>query len=163
MEILKGLAEQVAIQYMKKTAETAGNATCLRDKCGSIIVKENKIIGIGFNSPPYNLESQRRCNNNKSKYDEKVKDKTCCIHAEQRAVMDALIYNKDLLVNSALYFTRIDATGNIIISGEPYCTICSKITLDSGIKEFVLWQDKRIVVYNTEEYNDLSFKYKKHD
>ena len=37
------------------------NSSCLRARCGSVIVNDNEIIGRGFNSPTRNLESQRRC------------------------------------------------------------------------------------------------------
>jgi len=34
------------------------------------------------------------------------------------------------------------------------------MTLDIGIKEFVLWHEKGFCVYDTDEYNVLSFGYK---
>ena len=86
-------------------------------------------------------------------------DKTCCIHAEQRAIMDALSKNPIKLIGSRLYFIRLDDKDNTSKAGEPYCTICSKMALDVGISEFVLWNDKGVCVYETEEYNILSFQY----
>ena len=62
------------------------------------------------------------------------------------------------IIGSRLYFIRLDPTGNKIKAGEPYCTICSKMALDVGIAEFALWHKGGICVYNTEEYNLLSFK-----
>ena len=44
---------------------------------------------------------------------------------------------------------------------NPYCTIYSKMALDSGVAEFILWQNKGICVYNTKEYNALSFQFKR--
>jgi deoxycytidylate deaminase len=97
---------------------------------------------------------------NKDSLDKKVTDKTCCVHAEQRAIMDALKSNSKKLENSRLYFTRIDKKGNQKFAGEPYCTMCSKMTLDAGISEFVLYHKEGIAVYDAEEYNDLSFMFK---
>lgn len=148
--------------YFDEAIKEALKSTCLKSKCGSVIIKDRKIIGKGFNSPPKNLESQRKCLQNKKKIDEKVTDKTCCIHAEQRAIIDALKNNSKKIDNSVIYFIRIDKNGNKTFSGKPYCTICSKMALDVGIKEFVLWHEKGICIYNTEEYNLLSFNYKKH-
>lgn len=139
---------------------TALKATCLRDKCGSIIVKDNKIIWSGFNSPPANQENQRRCNIDKSTYHKKVKDTTCCIHAEQRAIMDALKNHPDKIKWSRLYFVRLDINWNISSCGKPYCTICSKMTLDSWVSEFVLLHTEWIAIYTSDEYNILSFEYK---
>lgn len=55
---------------------------------------------------------------------------------------------------------RLDEYNGKIISGKPYCTICSKLALDVGISEFVLWHNEGICVYNTIEYNEISFGYK---
>jgi len=143
--------------YINAAIEIAKKATCLRSKCGAIIVKNGEIIGKGFNSPPKNLESQRRCKKEKSEYTEKITDKTCCIHAEQRAVTDALMKNPTKLEGSTLFFARLDLQNNFLYAGEPYCTICSKFVLDTGIKKFILWHERGMVEYDTQEYNDISF------
>ena len=85
-------------------------------------------------------------------------DKTCCIHAEQRAIIDTLT-NKENIEGSDLYFTSVDKK-NIVYSENPYCTICSKLALDIGIKNFILWHKEGIRAYDAEEYNNLSFNYK---
>lgn len=159
MEYLQGQAEQNALHFMKIAAQEAKKSTCQRLRCGSIIVQNNTIIGSGFNSPPANIESQRRCLNEKSAYHSKITDKTCCIHAEQRATMDVLRNKPDQIEGSILYFVRLNNNDNISKAGKPYCTICSKIALDVGVKKFVLWHDDGICVYDTDEYNDLSYKY----
>ena len=160
MKYLKDNDEKEAIKYLNMCAKLAKKATCLRRKGGSIIVKDKEIIGEGFNSPVSNLESQRRCNIDKDTYNKKITDKTCCIHAEQRAIINALKTNANKIEGSRLYFNAVDENGNIVKAGKPYCTICSKFALDTGIKEFVLWHEEGVCVYNTEEYNNLSYQYK---
>jgi len=145
--------------FLNLTSEIAHQATCLRDKCWSIVVKNKEIIWSGFNSPPANQEDQRRCNCDKSIYHPKVKDQTCCIHAEQRAIMDTLKTHPDKINWSRLYFVRLDKNWDIEAAGKPYCTICSKMTLDSWISEFVLLHKEWICIYTTGEYNKLSFEY----
>ncbi|MCF7834619.1 hypothetical protein K9M48_00990 [Candidatus Gracilibacteria bacterium] len=159
MKYVTGEELETVNHFLNLTKEIAKQATCLRDKCGSIIVKDNKIIGSGFNSPPNNQENQRRCNCDKSTYHPKIKDTTCCIHAEQRAIMDALKNNPNKIIGSRLYFVRLNSYGNIKPSGKPYCTICSKMTLDSGVSEFVLLHLEGACIYDTDEYNTLSFSY----
>ena len=159
MKLLIGPEHTQAEIFMQKATEIAQKATCERSKCGCIIVKEGKIIGKGFNSPAQNLESQRRCHCDKGQYHKKVTDKTCCIHAEQRAILDALKSASDQLPGSDLYFIRLDQKGEITKAGEPYCTICSKMALEVGIKSFHLWHSKGIIAYDTEEYNILSYQY----
>lgn len=73
--------------------------------------------------------------------------------------MDALRKNPDKIVSSRLYFIRLDENETPSKAGQPYCTICSKMALDTGISEFVLWHKKGICVYDTQEYNALSFRY----
>ncbi|MEK6952356.1 MAG: hypothetical protein AABX29_05045 [Nanoarchaeota archaeon] len=159
MRYLSGNEEKKVFEYINKTVQIALNSTCQRAKCGSIIVKNNEIIGSGFNSPPQNREDQRRCSYSKDVYSKKVTDKTCCVHAEQRAIIGALKNNPDKIVGSRLYFIRLDNDNNKPLrAGKPYCTHCSKLALDVGISEFVLWHEKGICVYDTEEYNLLSFQ-----
>ncbi len=160
MRYLSGEEEKKALEYINKAAQIASDATCERSKCGSVIVNNNEIIGSGFNSPPQNREDQRKCSYSKDSYHEKVTDKTCCVHAEQRAIMDALRTNPDKIIGSRLYFIRLDNDGTPSRAGKPYCTICSKMALDAGIEEFVLWHDEGVCVYKTDEYNSLSFQYK---
>jgi len=159
MKILEGKESESALELLLRTADVAKNATCLRAKCGSLIIKDNRIIGVGFNSPPGDLESQRRCHCEKDSYHKKVTDKTCCMHAEERAIKDALASYPDKLKGSRLYFVRLK-NEQPARSGKPYCTKCSKAALDAGIAEFVLWHKEGITVYNTEEYNKLSYEYK---
>lgn len=158
MRLLTGAqAEQAGLEY-KQAIAVAREATCRRSKCGAVIVKDGEVIGRGYNSPPGDLESQRRCAIDKSEYGEAFKsDRTCCIHAEQRAIIDASARNPEKLIASRLYFIRLDGEDRPKKSGRPYCTHCSKLALDAGVAEFVLWHDEGICVYETEEYNDLSY------
>lgn len=148
------------MDFIDLAVKIAKQSTCERSKCGSIIIKDNQIIGQGFNSPPNNSESQRKCNNNKDSYHKKVTDKTCCIHAEQRAIMDALAKNPEKMKDSKLYFIRLDENNNKTEAGNPYCTICSKMALDAGIKYFILLHENGIKEYPTDEYNSLSYNFK---
>ncbi len=159
MVYLSGKEKEEALKFMGEAVIVAKNATCKRAKCGFVIVKEGLIIGKGFNSPPFGLEEQRKCENNKENYDRKVSDKTCCIHAEQRAVIDALRNYPGQVEGSVLYFIRLDEEGGKSFSGKPYCTHCSKLALDVGVKSFVLYHEEGVCAYDTKEYNLISYQY----
>lgn len=180
MNILEGEEKNVAEQWFKHCVMAAMESTCLRHRCGAVIRKSeisyyekiegkrydrmnmdvsDHLLSFGWNSPPRNLESQRRCLENKAKLHTKITDKTCCVHAEQRAIMEALKNNAGALPGARIYFARIDDEGNMVESGEPYCTICSKMALDVGIKEWVLWHPRGITLYDSEEYNKLSYQF----
>ena len=94
MEYLKDQQEKEAIRWMNEAAEVAKRAMCFQAKCGTVIVKNNEIIGEGYNAPPLDKEENRMCNNKsgpgKPKY-----DRTCCMHAEWRAILDGLKRNSE--------------------------------------------------------------------
>jgi deoxycytidylate deaminase len=146
-------------RYFKKAAEIASRATCYRAKCGSVIVsKDGLVIGSGFNAPPLNDESQRKCNfecnsDIKPKY-----DKTCCVHAEWNAIIDALKNHPDKVIGSTLYFMRISDDGSFTDAGKPFCTVCSRLALQSGVAKFGLWNDGP-QMFDTRKYNLKSYDY----
>lgn len=74
-------------------------------------------------------------------------------------MINALRNNPDKLIGSILYFIRLNEDKTPARAGKPYCTICSKMALDVGIAKFVLWHDQGICIYNTDEYNNLSYQY----
>ena len=159
MRVLQEAEELLTRAILEETAQLAQQASCLRSRCGSIIVCGTEIIGRGVNTPAGGTEAQRRCTHDKTAYHAKVTDKTCCVHAEQRAIMDALRTHPEKLVGARLLFVRLASDGTVARAGAPYCTICSKMALDVGINEFVLWHEQGIMVYDTQEYNALSFTY----
>jgi len=146
-------------RFFSATQEESLKSTCQRRKCGAVLVREGEIIGRGFNSPPRNLESQRRCHLDKDSLDSKVTDKTCCIHAEQRAISDAK-NRHETIEGAVMYFTSVDNAGNRLASGKPYCTSCSKMALDEGVKIWILEHEIGIFAYSAEEYNNISFGYR---
>lgn len=148
-------------KYFKLAAEVAKGATCERARCGSVIAdKTGVVIGKGYNAPPLDDEAQRTCNTRldlslKPKY-----DKTCCVHAEWNAIIDACKTNGDKLSGATLYFMRIDEAGNFTEAGEPYCTVCSRLAMQSGVSVFGLWNDGPDMI-DTSEYNRRSYEYYK--
>jgi len=155
MKYLKGKALKEARVYFDIAVEVAKMSKCLRAKSGYIIVND-MVIGMGFNSPPGN-RTIKRCLKPDLPLGFKS-DKTCCVHAEDRAIRDALRNYPLKVPDSRLYYIRLDMKDNILYAGTPYCTWCSKTALDVGIAEFVLWHEKGICVYGTKEYNKLSFR-----
>lgn len=156
-----------AERFLTRAQEVARKrATCTRAKCGAVIVRDGEVIGEGYNSPPAEDESQRRCANAKDGYHPKVTDKTCCVHAEERAIMDALRKgNGERLRGATLYFARYYADGAMRRMGDkdgkaqPYCTICTKMMHDVGIAEFVLFHRDGVVAIPAPEYLERSYGY----
>lgn len=148
---------EVAERHFNMLVNTAAKSTCHRSKCGSILLsKENKVIGVGYNSMPCNVKAACFKDGLAPGF---KSDKTCCVHAEQRAIMDALKKNPDDVEGSLLLFIRLDDNDAPKHSGEPYCTICSKFALDAGVGKFALWHKEGWTAYDTDYYNELSFQY----
>lgn len=159
------------MQIIKETFQFKGNinelisvakkSTCKRSKCGSVIVTNpisGFVIGRGYNSMPCDITGD--CFKDKLAPTFKS-DRTCCVHAEQRAILNA--YQTGFgssLPGSTLIFIRLDENGKPKHSGAPYCSICSKMVLDVGIAYFVLWHKEGWTAYDAFEYNELTFKYK---
>lgn len=149
---------EIEDQIFQHLVSVAKKATCHRSKCGSLIIAaDGQIIGEGYNSMPCNAVED--CF--KDGLDPTFKsDKTCCVHAEQRAIMDAVKRFPDKITGSILLFIRLDEQDNPKHSGNPYCTICSKLALDAGISRFLLWHKEGWTSYDTKFYNECSFQYK---
>jgi len=159
MRRVTGADLKLVMPFVQAAADEAAKATCLRDKCGSAVVSRRKIIGRGYNSPPLDDEANRQCNKDWD-YSRKPKaDKTCCVHAEWRAVLEAAKTHPKLLNGSTLYFMRIDKAGRMTDASEPYCTECSRLILDNGISEVALWNNNGVDLYEAQEYNRLSYKF----
>lgn len=148
----------LAERYFEEASNEAKKSLCLRDKCGAIIVSDGKVVGRGYNAPPNDDLALRRCDLNIIQSPKPKSDRTCCVHAEWRAIIDAIRHEKKL-DGSTLFFTRVDRDGNILKSGQPYCTVCSRLALDNGVGFFALWHENGIGIYDTKEYDELSYRF----
>ena len=159
MKILTDEEEKEAVRWFREAAGVAVKSLCLRRKCGSVVVKNGKIIGAGFNSPPQNKTELRICLDEYEIPAGFRHDRTCCVHAEQRAISEAVRGGEDM--NGArIYFADVDSDGNMLRANTPKCTICSRAALDVGIAEFYLYGDDGVRSYPTDEYNRLSYEHK---
>jgi deoxycytidylate deaminase len=158
MEMLIQENANDSLRWLDAAAEKAKEALCLRAKCGSVIVKNGEIIGAGYNAPPQDNLAFRTCMNEYELPKNYRYDHTCCMHAEWRAIFDALKNHPDKIKGSTLYFNRVDENGQPKKSGKPYCTVCSRLALDNGVEYFVLRHEDGVGVYPTDEYDRLSYQ-----
>jgi deoxycytidylate deaminase len=96
----------------------------------------------------------------KKSFHKKVTDKTCCVHAEQRAIMAALQSFPEMIIDSVLYFMQVDEQGEQLPVDRPYLDLCSSMILDAEISGIVLLHSDGIYYYDVVAYNDLCFGYK---
>ena len=158
MRILEGTEAQEALTWFERCAKVASRSLCLRALCGSIIVKGGELIAEGFNSPPQNKDEYRTCLN---EYDIPAgfrHDRTCCIHAEQRAIENATRAGKDV-AGARIYFVAIDNDGNKLMTEHLKCTICSRAVLDAGIAEFAFYAADGVRIFDAADVDALSYNY----
>ena len=58
-----------------------------------------------------------------------------------------------------LRFMRVDNEGNFTDAGDPFCTTCSRLALESGVGKFALWNAGGADIYEAAEYNQKSYKF----
>lgn len=167
--LLRGVdlrSEEARHLYWARIAcDAAMLSLCRVARCGAAIVGRSEFIAdplfagsllsVGFNQPPGGI-AHRRCHQTSPSKRHPKADRTCCVHAEVKAILNV---DRSRLQDSTLYFVRVDAEGNLQPSGRPYCTGCSKLALEVGIGKWVLWHADGPREYAAEEYNDLSHNY----
>jgi dCMP deaminase len=111
---------------------TKNRSNCIKRKVGCLLVKDNRILSLGYNGTPTNTKNCyeggcKRCMDQYSKKDEenssgKALDSCMCLHAEENAL---LFVNKNDLIDSTMYVTLIP------------CISCVKKILQCKIKRIV--------------------------
>lgn len=129
---------------MEKAIETSIGSTCSRRKVGAVIYNGSTYLGKGANKTN-DREQCRNCyrsaNNIPSGYE---LDKCYAVHAEQRAILDAIANEKfNELKGSTLYVTTFP------------CVTCMKLLIEVGVTT---------IVYHTEYNSEMAKKLaKKHN
>lgn len=165
MRRVSGEQFESILPYFKAAAKIALRSNCHKGSCGAVIVKDGEIIGKGYVGPPKGLEQNRTCDCDDD-YDYSLKiryDKTCCVHAEWRAILDATKHHGSKINGASLYFVRVDENGGFKDSSKPLCTVCSRLSLEAGLKDFALYNNNGADVYNTDEYDRASYAYYKNN
>jgi deoxycytidylate deaminase len=142
-----------AEEYLRMAVDVAMSSTCFRSKSGCVIMNDGELIGSGYNSPPNGMTLEE-CFKDRVKLN---KDRTCCVHAEQRAIFNALRHKPVKLPGSSIYYVRLDLNDNELLNDDPDCSMCSKVVYDVGISEFIMRKREGVVAYSAREFNDVSF------
>ena len=96
-------------------------SNCMKRSVGAVLVKNNQVIGMGYNGTPYEMKNCfddgcERCNNNTKQGIEL--DQCLCLHAEQSAILEA--------------GTARTTGADIYVTAFP-CLECAKIILTAVI------------------------------
>lgn len=138
--------------WLSRAAIEARRATCEKARCGAVLVLQDTCVGMGFNGPAPG--ALRRCDIAVPSSRRPRSDRTCCVHAEWRALIKSWP-----TVGATLVFARVDDTGQRVSSGLPYCTVCSRLALECGVKSWVLEHSGVACEYDALAYDELSHQY----
>jgi len=102
-------------------------STCLRRQVGAVIVKDNHILATGYNGVPSGIShcADVGCLRAKLNVPSGQRHELCRgLHAEQNAIIQSAKYG--VSINDSTIYTNT----------KP-CSICTKMIINSGIKEIV--------------------------
>lgn len=142
-------------KFMRIAAEEAEKSGCKKSKRGSLVVKDGKILGRGYVKPTI----EKLCNPciREGIHTNGQAELCCAIHAEQLAILNAL-KSGESLEGSVIYHIKVK-NGEVRPAKGLSCTICSRLILETGIKEFILLFEDGYRAYTAREANELSFNY----
>lgn len=102
-------------------------------KVGAVLVKDNHILGTGFNGFPQGIKDNARLFVREQKL-------AIVVHAEMNAVLFAA--RKGIAIaDSTLYVAACDTLGAPAWGGPP-CVRCLVECMQAGVKEYVSWPKK---------------------
>jgi dCMP deaminase len=138
-------------QYFSSIALLTGErSNCIRRKVGCIIVKDNRILSLGYNGTPRGMKNCfeggcKRCvehHNNLTSSGQSL-DTCLCLHAEE---------------NAMLYLSINDMEGSIMYVSIMPCLSCAKKIIQCGIKKVIYvenYSETDIFTINILEESDI--------
>ena len=113
--------------FMDIAAVVASRGNCLKRKNGAVIVKDKRIISTGYNGTPRSIKNCNeggcpRCNSLAPSGE--GLGKCYCSHSEENAIVQAAYHG--VSTKDAIIYTTFSP-----------CLLCSKLIINSGIKEVV--------------------------
>ncbi|MFA5049510.1 MAG: deaminase [Candidatus Micrarchaeia archaeon] len=113
--------------FMNIAKQVATRSNCVKRKVAAIIIKDKRIISTGYNGTPRGTKNCNeggcpRCNNFSDSG--KNLDECLCAHGEENAIVQAAYHG-------------ISINGGILYTTFSPCLYCSRMIINSGIKEVV--------------------------
>jgi dCMP deaminase len=137
--------------FLKIALSVAQRSTCLRRKFGAVIVKENTIVGTGYNGNARGVINCHEvgCIKNIMELPQgKAYDYCPAVHAEENAIINS---NRSDRIDSTLYIAGIDSKGDFTIALP--CQRCQRKIINSQIKEvIILKNDGMPMIFNVRDY-----------
>lgn len=137
--------------YIKIALTVSKRSTCLKRHYGAVIVNNDEIIATGYNGNPRGLQNccdKGFCNRMNKPHNSGDYSDCYSVHAEQNAMLSAA--RKDM-IGATLYLAAEEEINSEYCGGAVFgktyqeirigvapCPICTRMILNSGIKEVVV-------------------------
>lgn len=122
--------------FLKIALAVAARSTCLRRKFGAVIVKENTIVGTGYNGTARGVINCYEVGCIKNVMDlprDRAYDLCPAVHAEENAIINS---NRADRIGARLYIAGFDADGNYTRAVP--CQRCRRKIINSKIEEVIV-------------------------
>ncbi len=114
----------------------SSRSTCLRRKYGAVIVKDNVIVGTGYNGSPrgyVNCIDTGKCTRKELNIPSGERYELCeAVHAEQNAIINS---QPERMKDATIYVAGFEEDKSFA-DGKP-CLLCTRMIKNSQIKEVV--------------------------
>lgn len=122
--------------YLGIAKAVAMRSTCLRRRYGAVIVKDDRIVGTGYNGSPKgeaNCCDIGMCERERLGVPKGERYELCkAVHAEQNAMIQS---NRLDMLDATIFITGMESDGNY---ADPRpCKLCTKMLKNSGIRSVV--------------------------
>ncbi len=126
--------------YLNIAKAVAERSTCLRKKCGCVIVNNDEIISTGYSGAPRgrkNCIDLGFCTKKKLFPDVRHGGYDACrsVHAEQNAIISA---SRKEMIGATLYLVLFRPETGEYDEGANSCQTCRKLIINAGIKKVVV-------------------------
>jgi len=125
--------------FLRIALSVAERSTCLRRKFGAVIVKNNTIVGTGYNGSARGVVNCDEIGCIKNIMDlpqGRSYDYCPAVHAEENAIINS---NRADRIGSTLYIAGLDDKGNYTMALP--CQRCQRKIINSQIDEVVILKD----------------------
>lgn len=125
--------------FLKIALSVAARSTCLRRRFGAVIVKDNTIVGTGYNGNARGVLNchEAGCIKNLMESPKgQAYDYCPAVHAEENAIINS---NRADRMDATLYIAGLDADGKYTMALP--CQRCQRKIINSQIKEVVVLKD----------------------
>jgi dCMP deaminase len=137
--------------FLNIALSVAERSTCLRRKFGAVIVKDNIIVGTGYNGTARSVVNCHELGCIKDEMNtQSGKDYDYCpaVHAEENAIINS---NRTDRIDAKLYLAGLDREGKLTVSLP--CQRCKRKIINSQIEEvIILNSDGTPMTFNVKKY-----------